>query len=384
MESAGLERARAIAEKPRGKYKKLKANVEAHVVRWEWADFARHSYEPAYFEIQKFPRGKVLANKTDAPVPPFQIGYDAQDRMIVERTYTEFPGHIKETFYVHEADGIAEIHYDSYTPRKGLIGVMWYSMRDGKVIAIESASKSDRGLSTTYDYNKRGQMIRSTRHQYDTTSRTVIDWYDLEYDAKGRIASIHWCFPDGRRLLHYERATPKMTLRAHKKELLEGLTAAIIDGMRQAAITDEVYVLVVRYSEAAPDHMLPPCIDLNTVPERERLLKEHPDDLEYLWNPCEWLPHHCDMIYHLPPDLEVLCAAVNQDIWQNERFDDALRFTNELMTALYKADLPIRRFDDFVTVGLIVENGECDMQVKTQMPARVRKLLMKKGWLPEP
>lgn len=381
MDSTTKKRLEEMAARAERDYAGIKADAERRVVRWEWADFARYSLNPAYFEGMKFTRGKVIPGEPNPPEGAFGYGYDAKGRIVVERQQTEFPGLEHETFYEHEADGIRAYRFDYFTEKEWQ-AVDWFALQDGRAIAVESLSYQGNAFGERYQYNEKGHMIHHEQVQYNGSSAEVTLRHELEYDAKGRIDRIYRYFGNGPRELHYERATPKMSLKARKKELLRGLTAAIIDGMRNAAITDEVYVLVVRYSETALANMLPPCIGLNTVPERERLLREHPEDLQYLWNPCEWLPNHCDMIYHLPPDVEALCAAVNQDIWQNERYEHVRLFLNELLVALYKANLPIRRCEDFAAIGLIVEDGGCDVQVKEQMPARVRNSFMKKGWLP--
>lgn len=363
-------------------YATIKARVEPRVVRWEWASDELHSYEPAYFEIEKYRPGKVITIEEDGLLPPYQYGYDAEDRVVVERQNTEFPGYVYETFFLHEPDGILALRYDK-TPKKRWPTLMWFAVRDGRIVAAYRIWKGQIGFSQAYQYNDRGQMVRRDRRGIDGWGTDSSDWHELEYDDKGRVARIHWCYPDGRRYLHYQRPTRKTSLNARKQELLEGLTAAIIEGLRKLAISDEVYVVVVRYWNGAEDRVLPPIIDLNTVPEGERLFNEHPDDLQYLWNPCEWLPNHCDVIYHPSPEIETLCAAVNDDIWQNERFEKANRFLHELLHTLLNAKLPIRLAEDFVFVGLYVEHGACDLQVKKQLPASLRKIFMKKGWLPK-
>ncbi len=385
----GLEttpRLAAMAEQAQKEYATIKAATEARVVQWLWATDTLHSYEPAYFEISKEPPGKVLPGKPD-PIPwhAYEYGYDAQGRVVIERVYSEYAGHLYDTYFVHEADGIM-----SLCPRKRgsdegdtdkWTAVKWYTMHDGRVTAMHFSNFVGVMGCNTYQYDAQGRVVRRDRREIGALT-CIEDWHEIEYDAKGKRLRVHWCYPDGRRYLLFQQVTRKTSFKTLQRQLLEGLTAAIIDGLRKLAITDEVYVFVVRYSEASFEHMLPPCVDVNTAPERERLLKENPDDLECIWNPCEWLPQYCDMLYDVPPDIEALCAVANQDICQNERDKEVLRFLDKLMRALYKADLPIRRSEHFVVIGLIVEEGDCDVQVQTQLPVRARKSLQKAGHLP--
>lgn len=378
----GTKRLQEMADRAGRAYATIKAEAERRVVRWEWADFSRYSFHPGYFEINKFSRGKLIPQAPNPPTSATGYGFDANGRIVAEQDQTSWPDRLDETFYEHDPDGIRAYHYD-HSPEKNWKSVEWFSIQNGRVVAVEKLSSTGNTAFDTYHYDEKGHMVRHERWSPDPSLSIYDHQNEVEYDAKGRITRVDRCYPDKTRVLWYQRATRKISLKTCKKELLSGLTTAIIDGLRKAAIKDEVYVLVVRYSEAAFEYTLPPCIGLNTVPERERLLKEHPDEHQYLWNPCEWLSDHCDMIYDLPPDLEALCAQVNQDIWQNERDLEVIDFLNELIAALLNADLPIRRSEDFLVAGLIVEQGDCDLQVKEGLPPVARKSFMKKGWLPK-
>ena len=149
-------------------------------------------------------------------------------------------------------------------------------------------------------------------------------------------------------------------------------------------INDEVYVLIVRDSAAASTQVLPPVIALNTVPERERLIQEHGDNrFDAIWNPCDWKTPWTELDVKLSPELNAMCAIVNQDIWQNDRYDEAIVFMFRLAQALNKAQLPIRRADEFVSILLSEEQGDLEAQVEQQIIAATRKKLQRGGWLPE-
>jgi len=250
--------------------------------------------------------------------------------------------------------------------------VMWFSVSAGRVV----------GPLTTYQYNDLGQMVRRDCRGKDTTGAVVDDSHEVEYDEKGQIVRVYWGYPDGRRILHFERTTRKTSLNAHKRQLLEGLTAAIVDTIRQTAVTDEVYVLVLRFIVADGDHILPPVVDMNTVPERERLMREHGDyGLEAIWNPCEWQPQWQELDVKLSPELEAVCQSANRDIWQNDREQQALELFIQVAHALDNAELPIRRADEFVIVVLAPEVGDMTGQVNDQVNAQTRKKLRRGGWL---
>ncbi len=375
----GLKQAKAIAAKAPTDYASLKAAVEARIVRWEWASFARHSFEPAYFEISKFPRGKLLPGEPNPPAYAFGYGFDSEGRVVIERQQTSFPGMFDEIFYLHEPNGILSIVCGYYPAKKKRMYMQWFAISEGRVVARYSVRQRP-ATTITFQYNDRGQMVRRDHHGKDGYGKDVLDWYELEYDAKGRIDRIHRCYPDGNRIVHFQRPRRKTSLKALKKDLLDGLTAAIIDAISRTGVNDPVYVLVLRYSAGEPDQTLPPVVALNTVPERERLMQVHGDyGPQAIWNPCEWKWDELDV--KLSPELEAMCAAANQDIWQNERDEPAILFLVQLAQALNKAQLPVQRADEFVSVVVAMELGDYGKQVEPQIPTKTRQKLRQAGWL---
>lgn len=170
-------------------------------------------------------------------------------------------------------------------------------------------------------------MVRRDRRALNSQSTVIEDWHELKYDAKGKIIRIDWCYPDGRRYLVFERVTRKTSLKTLERDLLQGLTAAI-------------------------------------------------------WWPYGWHDPWQELDVQLSPELAEMCAAANQDIAQNERDREALVFMVQLAQALNKAQLPIRRADEFVSVVLFLEQGNLEEQVEQQITAKTRKKLRQGGWLP--
>lgn len=126
-----MEHAKSLAEAAPDRYAELKAAAEARAVRWQWATFAVHSYKPADFEISKMTKGRWLKAEPSPPTSGAHgYGFDADGRVVVERQQTEFPGRFYETFFIHEAEGIASFHY-SYDPEKPWINVEWLPVAAG-------------------------------------------------------------------------------------------------------------------------------------------------------------------------------------------------------------------------------------------------------------
>ena len=125
-------------------------------------------------------------------------------------------------------------------------------------------------------------------------------------------------------------------------------------------------------------------IGINTVSERARLMQAHGDNgPEAIWSPCEWRQDWGELTVPLSPELQALCDTANQDIAQNEREQDVVKFFVALANALYAADLPLRRAEEFVAVLVAEELGDVEEQVEQQLSARARKKLIQGGWLPK-
>jgi hypothetical protein len=380
LDSEGMRRVKAMAARAHKQYASIKAKCEAAVVRWRWATFSMHSYEPAYFEINKFTRGKWFAEEPEAKENVYAYGYDAEGRVVVLREYSSFPGEYSETFYRHEPKGIMAITFER-DPEKNWERVEWFSLHDGDVVANDSIASTQNTQSGRYQYNDKGQMVRADFRCINPPSLDIADSRDLEYDEKGKISRIYWNTYDGLRVLDFSRPTHKMTLKALKPQLLEGLTAAVIKAIKRLKIKDEVYVIALRYISACYEQLLPPVVGINTVSERTRLFKEHREyPFDAIWNPAEWKWGELDL--QLSPELQAACTAANQDIWQNERENEALRLYAEVANRLQPTDLPLQTSDDYVAVVVMTEPGDYAGQVSQNLRAPYRKKLQKAGWLP--
>jgi hypothetical protein len=376
----GLSRTRSLAEGAPARYAQLKAAADASVVRWQWATFALHSYKPAYFEISKMTPGRPLKAE---PVPPKSgahgYGFDAEGRVIVERQQTEFLGRCYETFFVHEADGIASFHY-SYDPEKQWINVEW--LRFGKHGVVECHSVYARGnwISTFYEYDEAGRLVRCRQRGTNPPYGDIDDSREIEYDGTGQIVRVFWRHPDGRRDLDFERPVKEATLRARRRDLLRGLTNATVESLRRAELKDEVYAVVFSHCEAEYQHRLPPHVSVGLVAERSRLLSEHGDAArEYIWNPAEWTTGEIELA--LPPALTTLCASVNQDIWQNEREAEVDEFLLDLARSVQKAELPCRLADHFSALVIALDEGDFAAQVERQVSRKTARALREAGML---
>lgn len=288
--SNGLERARALAKGAQRRYAKLKAEAEARVVRWEWASFAARSYKPAHLEISKTVKGKPLAAE---PVPPVGgshgYGLDAEGRVVIELQQTSFPGRYYETFFVHEPDGIASFHF-SYDEPKRWINAEWLAIGDAGVTELHSVYARGNAISTIYERDELGRVVRARRSGDNPPYGALDDWRELEYDGDGQLVRVYWCQPDGRRSLDFERASEATSLPTRWQELLRELSAAVLQTLRDrpppGRADDPLYTLAFFHTGAAYQHRLPPDVAGGRLSACERLQRELGEEApESIWNP---------------------------------------------------------------------------------------------------
>jgi hypothetical protein len=363
----GLARAKQLAESAASAYAPLKAAVEAEVVHWRWATTSMHSYEPAYFEINKFNKGQPLAAEpTELTSGVHGYGFDTRGRIVVERQQTEFAGRVYETFFRHEAGGIARYYY-SYSPKKDWIAVQW--LVTGATGIIESHSVFSRGnwFSQMYSYDEHGRVAKRERRGTNPPySNDLNDWHDIEYDDKGQIVRVYWGQPDGSRVLDFERPDKDRTLRVCKSVLLERLTDSIVQALRDAQIGDDIYAIVFSHAGAWYQHRLPPEVSFGVATQCERFRKQHGVSApEYIWNPAEWSAGKLSL--ELPGHIGSLCQSVSQDIWQNALWNEADDFLRDLARTVQNASLPCRRTSTFVAVVVALDRGDFAQQVAAQV-----------------
>ena len=84
-----IEQARKLYDQAQADYPKLKAQIEAQVVRWFWASggVGLFSLEPFYFEQNHFSKSRILKDAPEDTDNKYQYGVNEKDEIIVERSY---------------------------------------------------------------------------------------------------------------------------------------------------------------------------------------------------------------------------------------------------------------------------------------------------------
>lgn len=345
--NAANERAQQLAREAAASYGEIKRDAESKVVRWEWATSDLFSYEPAYFEINKYRRGRTITGEPDPLLEGVcGYGFDAGGRVVVERQQTEFPGRYYETFYRHDAQGIARFYY-SYDPEKTWINAGWLELGPPGVVADHAVYARGNWLSHAYRYDATGRLVEREDRGTNPPYGDVHEYWDVEHDDGGAIRRIWRRKPEGKRTMSFERPAPEDTLRARRHELRWKIADMIVAALRAAPIDEPVYVLALQDSAAHYLDRLPPRVGVGRERERRDFLAEHGDDADdYIWNPAEW--ESCALDVPVDPELSRLCEAVNQDIWQNDLDDEADALLAEIARDLGRRELPLEKTADFV------------------------------------
>ena len=351
-------------------YEALRSACNPKVVRWEWGTFTRRSLEPAHFELHKWTPGELLLDRPDPPISgAVGHGLDAEGRMVVDHGLTEFAERFYETFYVHEDGGIAAYHYD-YDPTKKLINVGWYEVDErGRVASSCFVYARGNYMLFTYTYDDAGRMVRMHRTGPNPPYGDMDDSRELEYE-RDTVMRVYWCYPDGRRVLDFERPTRSRTLAACAEQLEAELGAALDGSLEQHSSSPAAVALF--YTDAGYQHRLPAEVAFVSDAELDALATRFDGDKDSIWNPAEW-GNEVDLDYD--PDLLELCNSVNQDIWQNERQDEATTLLQRVAAALAERHPPLIAYVTNLSMG----EAAADVEVSVDRATRAR--LVERGLL---
>ena len=341
--TARREHARALASA--ADYTMLKRDAEARIERWEWASFTRHSFEPAYFEVHKSTPGIQLESEPDPPRSGAHgYGFTSDGALVVDRKQTSSPGHLDESFFVHDNAGIAEYRY--LRNGKQFQAAAWHALDDrGRIAHIDTFYQHGSSSSLAYTYE--GDRLVTMERRAPNGAGELHDYRDFEYDERGRIARVYWRYPDGRRVLDFARPDGGKNLAVARARLVTGLADAAAAAL--AVVARPVFALCVFNLAEEIHFQLPPRIAVGTLDDLERLRAENPAQLrERAWDPMQW-QHRLALT--LDDELAALCENANQDIWQNSRWAETAIVLAEIAARVGSYELPFARADDFVAYG---------------------------------
>ena len=275
------EQVRKLYEQAQANYPALKAQIEAQVVRWFWAagGMGLFSLEPFYFEQNRFPKSKILKEAPKDTDNKYQYGVNANDEIIVERSYTEFKGQCYETFYFREDSQIISYRFE-YSEEKECDNVKIFIYKDGLLQYIYSAFE-EHYLEETM-YYKGNKLIRRKTKGLDYYSNPIDNTLLYTYDMLGKLNSI----TNETGYVYYQKKDKKVSYKKLSERVAERFYALLIPAIKAYPIPESLYCLNIAFDY---QYIMPPTIGFGTESERlewKEIYGKRADGL--LWNTADY------------------------------------------------------------------------------------------------
>ena len=342
------EQARKLYDQAQADYPKLKAQIEAQVVRWFWASggVGYFSLEPFYFEQNRFSKSKILKDAPEDSDNKYQYGVNANDEIIVERSYTEFKGEYYETFYFREENKIVSYHFE-HSVEKECINTMIFIYKDGLLQSIHSAYDNNAWSERTM-YYEREKLIRQEEKGLDYYSNPIDNTLLYTYDMLGKLNSV----TSGTGYIRYQKKDKKISYKALSGKAMERYYALLVAAIKAYSVKEPLYCINLSFNY---ENILPTSIGFGTESERQEWKKTYGERVDrFLWNTAEY--EHTIEIETNDED-----AALFELFNQETEMQDKSSAATKLLVACAKRlkeeweSLGIPSTDDFVMVVSDVE-----------------------------
>ena len=337
-----IEQARKLYDQAQADYPNLKAQIEAQVVRWFWAagGVGLFSLEPFYFEQNRFSKSKILKEAPENAEDKYQYGVNANDEIIVERSYTEFKGEYYETFYFREENKIVSYHFE-HSVEKECINTMIFIYKDGLLQSIHSAYDNNAWSERTM-YYEREKLIRQEEKGLDYYSNPIDNTLLYTYDVLGKLNSI----TNETGYVYYQKKDKKISYKALSEKAAERYYALLVPTIKAYPMKEPLYCINLSFDY---QNILPTRIGFGTESERQEYQKYGKEAKHYLWNTAEYA-HTID----IEPNEEdaALFDLFNQETEMQEKSSAATKLLVACAKRLKEewASLGIPSTDDFVVV----------------------------------
>ena len=336
------EQAIKLYEQAQADYPTLKTQIEAQVVRWFWAagGVGYFSLEPFYFEQNRFPKSKILKEAPKDTDNKYQYGVNANDEIIVERSYTGFKGQCYETFYFREDSQIISYHFD-YSKEKKCLNTMIFIYKDGLLQSIHSAYNNNAWREKTM-YYEGDKLIRQEEKGLDYYLKPIDNALLYTYDMLGKLNSI----TSGTGYVCYQKKDKKISYKALSEKAAERYYALLVPAIKAYPVKEPLYCINLSFDY---QNILPTRIGFGTESERQEYQKYGKEAKHYLWNTAEYA-HTID----IEPNEEdaALFDLFNQETEMQEKSSAATKLLVACAKRLKEewASLGIPSTDDFVVV----------------------------------
>ena len=336
------EQAIKLYEQAQADYPTLKTQIEAQVVRWFWAagGVGYFSLEPFYFEKNRWTKSKILKDAPENTEDKYQYGVNANDEIIVERSYTGFKGQCYETFYFREDSQIISYHFD-YSKEKKCLNTMIFIYKDGLLQSIHSAYNNNAWREKTM-YYEGDKLIRQEEKGLDYYLKPIDNALLYTYDMLGKLNSI----TSGTGYVCYQKKDKKISYKALSEKAAERYYALLVPTIKAYPVKEPLYCINLSFDY---QNILPTRIGFGTESERQEYQKYGKEAKHYLWNTAEYA-HTID----IEPNEEdaALFDLFNQETEMQEKSSAATKLLVACAKRLKEewASLGISSTDDFVVV----------------------------------
>ena len=343
------EQAIKLYEQAQADYPKLKAQIEAQVVRWFWAagGVGYFSLEPFYFEQNRFSKSKILKDAPEDSDNKYQYGVNANDEIIVERSYTEFKGQCYETFYFREDSQIISYRFE-YSEEKECDNVKIFIYKDGLLQYIYSAFE-EHYLEETM-YYKGNKLIRRKTKGLDYYSNPIDNTLLYTYDMLGKLNSI----TSGTGYVRYQKKDKKISYKKLSERVAERFYALLIPAIKAYPIPEPLYCLNIAFDY---QYIMPPIIGFGTESERLEWKESYGKRADgLLWNTADYA-HTVEI--ETDNEDTALFELFNQETEMQEKSSAATKLLVACAKRLKEewASLGIPSMDDFVVVVSDIEDS---------------------------
>ena len=344
------EQVRNLYNKAQENYPTLKAQVEAQVVRWFWAGggVGLFSLEPFYFEQNRFPKSKILKETPENTEDKYQYGVNANNEIIVERSYNEFEGLYDEEFYFREEKQIISYHFDS-APEKECINTRIFIYKDGLLQSIHSAYNNNTWSERTM-YYEGNKLIRQEEKGLDYYLNPIDNTLFYTYDILGKLNSI----TSGTGYVRYQKKDKKISYKKLSEKVAERFYTLLVPTVKEYSVKEPLYCLNIAFDYQC---VMPPTIGFGTESQRQKwkeTLGKRANDL--LWNTADY--EHTVEIEAEQEDT-ALFELFNQETEMQEKESAATKLLVACAKRLKEewASLGIPSTDDFVVAVSDIEES---------------------------
>jgi len=344
------EQARKLYDQAQADYPKLKAQIEAQVVRWFWATggVGYFSLEPFYFEQNRFSKSKILKEAPKDTDNKYQYGVNDKDEIIVAHSYIGCEGEYYEEFFFRKENQIISYHFD-FAPEKECINTRIFIYKDGLLQSIHSAYDNNTWSERTMFYEG-DKLIRQEEKGLDYYSNPIDNTLLYTYDMLGKINSI----TNETGYVYYQKKDKKISYKALSEKAMERYYALLVPTIKAYPIKEPLYCINLSFDY---QNILPTRIGFGLESDRQKWNETYGERVDrYLWNTAEYA-HTID----IEPNEED--AALFELFNQETEMQDKSSAATKLLVACAKrlkeewASLGIPSTDDFVVVVSDIEDS---------------------------